>query len=338
LRDPDPTVRLRVAVALTMARDREAVPELITDLTDLPAEQAGRALEVLYQIAGDKGPETPLGEDAAARKQCRAAWATWWKANGEKADLARLTTVPATLGYTLLVEDGGGNGRVQEIGRDGKVRWQIEGLPYPVDAYVINGNRVLIAEMNGNRVTERDFKGNIVWQKQGLPGPPVNAQRLPNGNTFIATTSGLIEVDRSGKEVFRRFMPGQFLSAAYKARNGEMFLVLNTGMCIRLDPRGKEIKTFSSGRNGGWTSGIDMTPDGKILMSQPNRNHVAELDRDGKQLWQAQANGVITASRLPNGHVLFASQFNQNAVEIDRTGRVVWEHRSDRHLFRARRR
>jgi hypothetical protein len=338
LQDADPSVRLSVALALLNAQDREAVPVLVAGLSEMPMDQAGQALETLYQLAGDKAPEASLEEAAPARKKCRDAWAAWWKANGAKVDLARVNTAETSLGYTLLVEDGQGHGRVREIGRDGKTRWEIDNIAFPVDAHILRGNRVLIAEQNQQRVTERDFKGNILWTAQGLPAPPVNAQRLTNGNTFVATSNGLVEFDRAGKEVWRHMIPGQFISAAYKTRSGEILVLSQQGRLLRMDAKGNTIKSFPSGRFGGWTSGIDVTADGRVLISRPQNNQVAEMDRDGKTLWQTNVPGVITATRLPNGHILIASAVHQNAQELDRNGRVVWQFACDRHLFRARRR
>ena len=57
----------------------------------------------------------------------------------------------------------------------------------------------MVAEHNGNRVTERNRNGEIVWE-QRVP-QPLAAQRLPNGNTFIATQTQFVEVDPSGKPV-----------------------------------------------------------------------------------------------------------------------------------------
>ena len=84
-----------------------------------------------------------------------------------------------------------------EVGRDGKIRWQVGNLQYPVDAVVLPGERVLVTEWDGNRVGEWDFRGNLVWKKEGFNGRATNAQRLPNGNTFICTTNELLEVDRN---------------------------------------------------------------------------------------------------------------------------------------------
>ncbi len=211
LKDHVPTVRLRVALALALAKEREAVPVLIDLLAVLPAEQVGEVESVLYQLAGDSAPNTPTGTEPAEKKKCRDAWAAWWKINAARVDLGRLKERP-WYGFTLICENF--NNRVYELDRNGKERWAIGNVSNPLDAVVLPGNRVLIAECHANRVSERDFKGNILWQKQIVQ--PVRVQRLPNGNTFIATLTGsLMEVDRSGKEIYNVLnVPGGLVDAA----------------------------------------------------------------------------------------------------------------------------
>jgi hypothetical protein len=338
LEDSERTVRLRVAVALANAREREAIPVLIELLGDLPPEHAGSAQEILYLLAGDKSPPVALGTDAPGRQKCRDAWAAWWRANGAMVDLNKLDRATHMLGYTLLVAvTNNGVGKVIELGRDGKPRWQIEGLAYPVDAYVLPGNRVLVAEYNGMKVTERDLTGKVLWEKANLGGRTVNAQRLANGNTFIATDRNVMEVDRTGKEVFTHQV-GAGITAAYKAPNGQIIVLANNGTCLRLDANGKELKSFPSGRGSGWTSGVDVLPSGRILIAQPDRGKVAEFDADGKNIWEADAPDVTTATRLPSGNTLVASHQGQRTYELDRQGKIVWEHKDALHVFRARRR
>src|SRR5439155_8995044 len=109
--------------------------------------------------------------------------------------------------------------------------------PNPVDAHILPGNRVLIADYSDNRVTERDFiKGNILWQKQ--VNGPVNAQRLPNGNTFIATMNSIMEVDKDGKVLMNKNMS---VWAARKYPNGQIALITREKQFIRLDAAGKEL-------------------------------------------------------------------------------------------------
>jgi HEAT repeat protein/outer membrane protein assembly factor BamB len=339
LKDADLSVRQAAATALTVAGERDAVPVLIDLLAELPAAQAWPTQDLLHQLAGDKAPTATAGDKPDERKKYRDAWAAWWKENGPTTDLARLTTSAGYLGYTVLVEVGNNSvGRVTEIGRDGKVRWQVTNLRYPVDAFVLPGERVLITEWDGNRVGEWDFRGNLVWKQEGLNGRATNAQRLPNGHTFICTTNELVEVDRTGKAAYRVTVP-QGLTAGYRWPNGEIVCLRNDGKVARYDVAGKELGQFPSNRDTSWTSGIDMIRNGNVLVTQPSPNQkVVEYTPDGKMVKEWGTPNVTTATRLANGNILAASHNDMRVIEYDATGKKVWEHKSDHHIFRARRR
>ena len=64
---------------------------------------------------------------------------------------SRVTVAPVaavrTRGHTLLVLQG--TNSVAELGADGKVRWQVDGLQGPMDAEVLPGDRLLVAETRG---------------------------------------------------------------------------------------------------------------------------------------------------------------------------------------------
>jgi HEAT repeat protein len=337
LRDADPQVRLRTALGLATRADKEAVPVLIDSLAEEPSAASGEAEELLYRLAGEQTPKLEPVTNTASRRKQRDSWAAWWKEKASTIDMSVLDNQERLLGYTLLVEGASPNGRVMELGRDGKPRWVIPNLPFPCDAYIVGGNRVLIAECHGNRVTERDFKGNILWQK-GLTSHAVNAQRLANGNTFIASGNEMQEVDRAGKTLWTVPYPVG-VSAAYKGRDGVITCLTQGGQCVRLTTAGKELKSFLSGRNGGgFTSGIDVTPNGRILISQPNQGTVVEMDAEGKMIWESKAPGIATATRLPNGHTLVANYGSSTVTELDRAGKTVWEYKENMAVFRARRR
>jgi hypothetical protein len=185
-------------------------------------------------------------------------------------------------------------------------------------------------------VTERDFTGKVLWEKAGLPGNVVNVQRLPNGNTFIATVAGIVEVDRTGKEVYTiNKIPG--VLAANKARDGSIWCLLNDGRCLRVDTTGKELKSIPTNQAAS-PGGIDLLPGGGVLIAVQGANKVIELDAEGKVVWEAGAPQVVGATRLPNGNVLAASYGTARVFEIDRKGKVVWEYTGNCNPFRARRR
>jgi HEAT repeat protein len=336
LKDPEPAVRGRVALALAgRGGDREAVPVLIASLGELAGDQGSKIEDYLYRLAGDRAPSVPLGSDAAARQKFREAWSNWWRDQGPKVELVRLDMAQSLLGYTLLIMNQ--NGRIVEVGRNGQPRWQIEGLQNPVDARVVPGNRVLIAE-HGNRVSERDFQGNIIWSKQDFTDQPVSVQRLHNGNTFIATEDELLELDRTQKKIFTLRHPGSDIQAAFKFRDGHIVFVTRRGQCTRLDATGKQVKNFAIRQNDVAYGGMDGLANGRILVAHTNTGKVVEYDIEGKVVWEASVPQPTAATRLPNGNTLVASSNNQRVVEVDRAGRVVSEHKDGNRPWKARRR
>jgi hypothetical protein len=337
LADSVPAVRLRVALALVESKDRVGVPVLIDLLAELPPGHGWQAEELLFRLAGEDSPHVPLGDDPAGRKRCRDAWGAWWRDHGDRVDLAKLDLAQRLLGHTLVVQmdNAGLNGRVQEVGLDGKPRWQITGLLYPVDAQVLPGNRVLIAEYRGSRVTERDFQGTIHWQAQ--VSRPIDCQRLPNGHTFISSRNQLLVVDRDGKPVLTHNRPRYDIAAARRLRDGKMVLLTTTRTCVLLDATGRELKSFGIG-NVQLYCGFEVLPNQHVLVPQLTDNRVVEYDADGKPVWEAKTPFPTSAMRLPNGNTLIASANVQKVVEVDRDGKEVWSYRVEGRPWRARRR
>ena len=220
LQDKEWSVRLAVAQELAAAGDKEAVPVLIELLAQAPAEHAGAVEELLYRLAGVKAPPVPLGGEPDTQRQCRDAWRNWWRAYADSVEMAVLKDRERMLGYTLLVLLS--DNRVVEWDRDGKPRWQINGLASPLDAEVLPGQRVLVAEYDTKRATERNFKGEVMWEKK-LPEAPIHAHRLSNGFTFIATRKQLLEVDRSGKrEILRYHSKNGLITARHSTMAGSV--------------------------------------------------------------------------------------------------------------------
>jgi HEAT repeat protein len=333
LQDPEPTVRLRVAVALACARDRDAVLVIIDALPQLSQTQAWQAEEFLLRLAeGRHPPAVSLGSDAAARRKARDAWADWWKANGSMVDLATLRVKPQLLGYTLIVLLD--EGRVMELDRNNNVRWQLANINFPLDAQVLPGDRVLIAEYEARKVTERNHKGEILWEEPvtgSLPiTGPLAAQRLPNGNTFIATDERLIEVDRNHKEVFSHTLPaGQKVMKVAKLPNGDIVCLTSQQRVVRLDATGKELHSFPVELGLKLYGGrLDVLPGGRVLVPHNAENKVVEYDSSGKEVWRVNIDQPVAAVRLPNGNTLVTTMTQFRAVEFDRYGNEVWEYRA----------
>ncbi|MFN4260394.1 MAG: PQQ-binding-like beta-propeller repeat protein [Gemmataceae bacterium] len=324
--DPMPEVRMRVALALVEAKDKEAIPVLIDLLGELPSTESWKAHEMLFRLARDQAPTLPLGDKPEERRKCRDAWNAWWLAHGQELDLTDFDLVPRELGLTVVAYLDANNttGRVAEITKEQKVNWQLTGLNYPVDAQVVGKDRILVAEHRLNRVTERDLKGTIIWQH--TVNYPVACQRLLNGNTFIACRNQLVEVDANKKALFTYNRPNYDIVSARKSRNGEYVFVTTNGLYIRLNARGQEVKSFPIGRVQNYST-IDMTPTGHVIIPLTSENRVVEYDGEGRLLWSVDFQFPTSAMRLPSGNTLLSSMNTQRVVEINRRGQVVWEHK-----------
>jgi HEAT repeat protein len=327
LRDSDPRVRYEAATGLVYAGDRAAIPALTALLTDAPVELAWQAEDILCRLAGDSLPAASLGAGVGDdRRKSRDAWEAWWKEQGDKVDLAKLTREEPLRHLTLVCEYDGasGGGRVAEYGRDGKLRWEVAGLRGPNDAQLLPGGRVLVAERNGNRVSERDRSGKEIWH-HALRDSPIACQRLPNGNTLIATFSELLEVSPKGAEVHSHKHPHGFRHAL-RTRNGHVIYITAQGHVVELDAGWKEVRSVTPAthaQGAGYWASVEPLPGGRFLLALGGAGKVIEIDGSGKVVWECSQPQAVFATRLRNGHTLISSFQNKCLVEVDRDGKEV---------------
>ncbi len=314
-----------------MARDRAAVPTLVAALVSAPFRSVLHAEELLHRIAGERAPAAFVGEGSPdARRDAAAAWNVWWQREGPAFDLVSIDLADHHLGLMTICEYdsplGRPGGKVWECGRDGKPRWSITGLSGPMDARVLPGGRVLIAEHSGQRVTERDLTGAIKWQQAVKGGNPIACQRLPNGNTFIATYHEVMEVTPTHRTVYLHNRgPGNYLFSAQKLPSGRIVCMTAQGTIVELDAvSGRQVRMVNL-LQGGWC-GVESLAGGKFLVALMASGQIREVDASGKALAQWFFPGAFRATRLPGGHTLVASMTTRRVAELDRSGKTVWEH------------
>jgi predicted secreted protein len=311
-------------------------------LAELPAHETGTVEDLLYHLAGEKAPPSDGSGDDSARRRYRDGWKKWWETEGKNLSLAKLEEATKSLGYTLVVLLD--QGKAVELDGSNRPRWSVEGLDFPLDVQTLPGDRLLSAEHNGDRVTERNVKnGEVVWEYKITH--PLVAQRLPGGNTFIASQAGLREVNPAGKTVWE-YAPseGATIMRAQKLRNGEIAMVtlLGASRFVQLNRDGKtEKRSFLVNLQ---TSGgrIDVLPNGNVIVPENANNRVIELEPNGpvaKVVWEATVDLPVAAYRLSNGHTMVTSMNPaKGAVELDRAGKEVWGYRTDTRVTRAVRR
>jgi hypothetical protein len=70
-----------------------------------------------------------------------------------------------------------------------------------------------VCEFDGGIIKEYARSGKVVWELKGVDNP-AQGQRLPDGNTLVSGTDGLMEFDPKGK-LLRHFKMNRLRFFAY---------------------------------------------------------------------------------------------------------------------------
>ncbi len=166
---------------------------------------------------------------------------------------------------------------------------------------------------------------------------PYRAERLPNGNTLIATRKQILEVDRTGKEVFTYNRTIADIMSAFKARDGQYVVVSNQGTDRRIDAAGKEVKAFTYEGVSNFGNELSAQRPCAGPAGVAKQSHGIRRRRQG--VWEANVMQPMAVCRLPNGNTLIASQhWPAKMFEIDRAGKQVAETTLQSYVTRIRRR
>lgn len=325
LKDPDATVRYHTAVGLLPTGDRDTIPVLIDLIGSAPSAAIWQHTEeLLYEVGGELAPDFEVGAGSAEdRKRLAQGWGEWWKARGAQVLLGRADDYPTDV---AVVTDT--KGRVWEFRPEGKPRYDInEGLASPVDARSLPGRRVLVADEGASKVIEFSHKGKVLWERAFDDGP-VSVQRLPNGNTFVATYTTFWEVRRDGTVAFSR-PAGHHgrISDANKMPDGRIVCLFSNNELVFFARDGQ---VLSQTKMESW-GGVDVQPNGNVVVSLIQANKIVEVNGAGQILWQVALPGAWVGTRLPDGTTLIGSKKEQKMFRVDAKGKVLWEKQVDGH-------
>ncbi len=328
LDDAEPRVRFEAALGLARGGDKDAVPALIALLAKGPMPLAWKSQEVLYRIAGDKAPSLPLTEDdGPKRAKVAEAWTSWWKDAAPALELAKISLDQTLQGINLICQEPSGTtpARVWACRADGKPLWEIKDV-MAWDARLLPNGHLLIAERSGsNRITERDTTGKILMEIE-LTNTPSACQRLPNGNTFVATPSEILEVDPKGKTLWsHQGAGGEYVARAFRRSDGHIVYAVGGYKIVETDGDFQQLQATEVTKTGDSWMSVEPLPGNRFLVAPYAAHKVMEIDAAGKVLWECATKTPMSAVRLPNGNTLVGSDRDFAVYEYDRSGKEVWK-------------
>lgn len=219
-------------------------------------------------------------------------------------------------------------------------RWLEEDSPTAVLRFPLNNvsntlGRTLFGNYSQKKVYETNAQGKVVWEQEVSGVWAVEG--LPNGHRLVAsyTSRFLVEYDANGKEVWRfDNLPNKPYSVQ-RLPNGNTLVPIYGNEILEIRPDKKFHRRIRVPETVKWAQQLD---NDRILVVFYNSGRIAELDYEGRILWEVGGMGQpYSVERLGNGNTLVANRTENKVVEVDRDGQVVWSYNARPSVYRAQR-
>ncbi len=244
------------------------------------------------------------------------------------------------------------------MGSDGKVGWND---PHNTrDGFLLPSGNVLMAvtkskEFPGGGAVEITRDGKVVFEFKGTQSEVNTVQAVGEGRYMLVEAGDkprIVEVDRAGKILVEVPIQAQTKDHHLQSRmtrklaNGNYLVPQLLDKVVReYTAEGKivwEAKTPAE-PNESWPFTAVRLDDGHTLINCTHGNHVIEVDKEGKVVWQltnADLPGPLLkdpcgVQRLPNGNTVITSYAQSTAgeiklLEVTREKKIVWSYRDDK--------
>jgi len=339
LEDESPTVRFAAARELADLGDRRCLAPLVELVGSPEAGLRLRAQATLHWISGrDASPVAAGAKDRGAIAAAWRAWlenegaaATWKTPVREELALVGRTLI-ALYSKNRVVELDSEGRVVWE--KDGlKNPWAVHGAPNGHRFIALYSDQQIIEfDASGNQVWESGKLGGnvtslwltrsgrvlasmgyqndrlleidratkqVVWELQ-VPGRPVCASELPNGNLLVTLngTNEVVEIQRSGRRVWSVGGLNQPYSAVRLPNGNTLVADYGGRRIVEFDSSGAKVWDFQGGGGAGnptqWLYTVARLSDGTTMYG--DNQGLKRIDRAGQVVWQYDA---------PNAYLYF---------------------------------
>jgi hypothetical protein len=317
------TAECRLAAAISWTRrGHTAGPQqlvaLLGDRSRAVRQEAARALELLAGRAPLidpefarllAGPHAPTGLPLAQPMTLRAAaddWNQWLMSEPRPVPGADRRPLQLSgrgwLGTHTLIATGS-HGLVWLFDEQGAAVWRQPRVAW--NAELLPGGHLLIASLDDQSIVEINSRGEVQWEFS--PIAATRAKPLANGNLLAVDYQGsrvleLAPRGRSAEIVWSLATPDPCFDAERLANGHTVYGCAN--LVREVAPDGALVSEWKiSGR----LNGIQMLPDGHLLVANYGANEVAEYDRQGRYVARLSEPQPCDVQRLRDGRTLVTS-------------------------------
>jgi hypothetical protein len=308
-----------------LAGDRGCLDDL-SGLLDAKSENVRRrSIGQLRRLTGLWDKDLPLRADDPpnVRAEHVRQWRQWLAKEGLSAKLVFPRPVDAEwsdsrpiTGRTLVCRPEKGD--AAELDENGREVFTVQtGQGWACDV-TPQGNR-LIGDHGGRAVVEYDADGQEVWAVRGLPGGPMSARRLENGNTLVALSDAdlVAEYDPQGKMAWSVKVEGRPCDAWRLPDGTTLVAAHRAGRIVELDAAGEKVWSVEQIED---PQAVQRLPNGNTLVAMTEPGIVREIDREGRTVWQKEGLDIpLDVQRLPDGRTLVQEQ-KGDLVEVGPDG------------------
>ncbi len=259
------------------------------------------------------------------------------------ASLRALNAAEAPVTHRVLCTDYKGD-RVVILSPKGDIEWEYP-APTPQDCWLLPNGNVLFSQITGAAEVTMDKK--VVWQYTAPTQAKIHAcQPLPDGTVLVAECylSRIVVVGRDGKVVKEipiksspKVMSHQFRGARRTADGHYMVCLMDEMKIAELDADGTLLREIPF--DGHPLESVKL-PNGHLIVTLWEKNHVVELDENLKTVWEIAENELpnnplripVGIHRLPNGNTIIGNYLGHGfegkqpmVFEVTPEKKVVWE-------------
>jgi HEAT repeat protein len=350
INDPSALVRLRYGQGLLGAKDKAAIPALISVLDDHDVMLAWIAEELLSWIAGEEAPFLPIGPGGEKRQvESKRVWKDWFAKNEKKIDLGKLPLEPRRPGLVFVDLDFGW----RVCGWDGRPRWELTnrtaGPIFSRLQQVLPSGELLVVSglMQQLTIQKLNLMGEPVWAatwSENESALDVRCRQLSDGTIAAVSQQQITRFDQDGEVTSERMrylprvQPGKSVDRVVPIDlHHDRIIFGKSGQRQEVSSWFEE--TFSGRstlpiREFDWTvSSLDtyVLSNGNLVACDAAGGKASEIARDGKTVWRSHSFDFL--DRRSDGATLVYDRQRRRALELDSRNNATNEMPMDRVTF-----